>query len=263
MSGRTLLPRQRQDVIQNLLRTRRFATVRELASVVGVSQMTVRRDLETLQSDGHVRRVFGGAQVLPHPAADAEVPEQAFSERMAENRRAKVRIAATAARLVRDGDTIALDGSTTAVYLARLLRERAVTVVTNNLLVVDELAGGAANVFVPGGMVREATRTLVGDTTVRTLQGLNADVVFFSCTGLHPVAGISDSNAEEVAVKRALFRLSGRRIALVDASKFGRLSLLALTDLSDVECVITEKDPHPESSRALDAAGTRIQVAHE
>lgn len=262
MSGRTLLPRQRQDVIQNLLRTRRFATVRELASAVGVSQMTVRRDLHTLQSDGQVRRVFGGAQDTTAAPAEAAVQEQRVSERMAESREAKVAIACRAAELVRDGDTVGLDGSTTAVHLARRLRGRAITVVTNNLTVVDELAGGAASVFVPGGMLRETTRTLVGETAIAALEPLGADIVFFSCTGFHAAAGISDSNAEEVAVKRALFRLAERRVALVDGSKFGRLSLLKLIDLEDVESVVTEALPGPDLLETLNAAGTRVRRAH-
>jgi len=261
MSGRTGLPRQRQDVIQSLLRTRRFATVRELASAVGVSEMTVRRDLHTLQSDGHVHRVFGGAHDANAAHGVATIPEQRVSERMAESREAKTAIARTAAALVRDGDTVGLDGSTTAVHLARRLRGRAITVVTNNLSVVDELAGGAASVFVPGGMLRETTRTLVGETTVAALGPLNADIVFFSCTGLHAAAGISDSNVEEVAVKRALFRLAERRVALVDGSKFGRLSLLKLIDLDDVESLVTEALPDADLLRALNASGTRIRHA--
>lgn len=261
MSDRTLLPRQRQDVIQDLLRTRRFATVRELASAVRVSQMTVRRDLEALETDGHVRRVFGGAQAAPR-VAEATVPEQLYSERMMESRDAKIMIARAAADFVRDGDTVALDGSTSAVYLAHQLRDRMITVVTNNLLIVNELSGGAATAFVPGGMVREATHTLVGETAVRTLESFNADLVFFSCTGFHAEVGLSDSNAEEVAVKRALFRLSGRRVALIDGSKFGRLSLLNLIDLSEVESVVTEARPDGELADALTAAGTRVRIAH-
>lgn len=261
MSGRTGLPRQRQDVIQTLLRRRRFATVRELASAVGVSEMTVRRDLHTLQSDGHVQRVYGGAHAASAGPGSTTVPEQRVSERMAESREAKTAIARTAAALVLDGDTVGLDGSTTAVHLARRLRGRAITVVTNNLSVVDELAGGAASVFVPGGMLRETTRTLVGEATVAALGPLNADIVFFSCTGLHAAAGISDSNAEEVAVKRALLRLAGRRVALVDGSKFGRLSLLKLIDLDDVESLITEALPGADLLRALDASGTHIRHA--
>ena len=261
MSARTLLPRQRQDVIQDLLRTHRFATVRELASVVGVSQMTVRRDLDALASGGHVRRVFGGAQVAAPSPSDAAVPEKLYSERMMESREAKLVIARAAAEYVRDGDTVGMDGSTTAVYLAHQLRDRPITVLTNNLLIVNELSGGAATVFVPGGMVREATHTLVGETAVRTLRGFNADLVFFSCTGCHAAAGISDSNADEVAVKRALFRLADRRIALVDSSKFGRLSLLDLIEPGDVEALITESRPDERLSHALTTAGTQVRVA--
>lgn len=262
MSGRSLLPRQRQDVIQDLLRAQRFATVRELASAVGVSPMTVRRDLESLQSDGHVRRVYGGAKAIAPTPSDATVPEQRYAERMMENRDAKILLGREAARDVGDGDTVALDGSTTAVYLAHQLRDRPITVVTNNLLIVNELSGGTATVFVPGGMVRETTHTLVGDAAVKALEGFNANVVFFSCTGFHPDAGLSDSNAEEVAVKRALFRLSARRVALIDGSKYGRTSLMNLLPLREVEAIVTDRDPGPALRRTLAAAGTRLRVAH-
>lgn len=263
MSGRTLLPRQRQDVIQDLLRSQRFATVRELASAVGVSPMTVRRDLETLESGGAVRRVYGGAKALAPAPVEAPVPEQRYAERMLENGAAKTLLAREAACFVSDGDTIGLDGSTTAVHLARQLRDRDVTVVTNNLLVVNEISGGAARVFVPGGMVRETTHTLVGDEAVAGLGAFNADVVFFSCTGFHPEVGLSDSNAEEVAVKRALFGLGGRRIALIDRSKYGRQSLLNLIDLREVEGLVTDGRPDGALRRSLEAAGTRVWIAHD
>lgn len=261
MSDRTLLPRQRQDMIQDLVRTQRFATVRELASAVGVSAMTVRRDLESLASDGHVHRVYGGAKAVAPTPSDATVPEQRYAERMMENRDAKIRLGRQAARDVADGDTVALDGSTTAVYLAHHLRDRAITVVTNNLLIVNELAGGTPTVFVPGGMVRETTHTLVGEGAVTGLEAFNADVAFFSCTGIHPEAGLSDSNAEEVAVKRALFRIASRRVALIDASKYGRTSLLNLLPLTEVQSIVTDAEPDAPLRHALASAGACLRVA--
>lgn len=256
MSGRTLLPRERQDVIHRLIRSKRYASVRELASTTNVSSMTIRRDLEALEAAGAVTRVFGGAQVTEPP-----VPEQMYGERMGQNRRAKERIAARAARLVQDGDTVALDGSTSAVYLARELRHRAVAVVTNSLLAANELAGGAASVFLPGGTLRAATHTLAGETAQRTLASVNADKVFFSVSGLHPDVGWSDSNAEEVAIKRALFSIAATRIALVDASKFGRSSLHALIAMEDVHVLISDEPPEVRLAEALWRAEVEVCLA--
>lgn len=256
MSGKTRLPRERQDVIHRLLRSKRFASVRELASTTNVSSMTIRRDLEALEAAGVVNRVFGGAQMIDPP-----VPEQVYGERLGQNRRAKEQIAARAASLVVDGDTVALDGSTTAVYLARELKHRPITVVTNGLLAANELAGGAASVFLPGGTLRSATHTLAGEIAQRTLADLNAGRVFFSVSGLRAESGWSDSNAEEIAIKRALFAIAESRVALVDASKFGRSSLHNLLAMDEVQLLITDAAPDARLRRALERAGVGVCVA--
>lgn len=257
MADRVLLPRQRQDEIQRLLQKKQFASVRELAESTNVSPMTIRRDLETLKSEGVLTRVFGGAQLTKAP-----VPEQLYTERMKQSRQAKERIARLARSFVQDRDTVALDGSTTAVYLARELRDQPVTVVTNNLLAANELAGGAASVFMPGGTLRNTTRTLVGATVEQALKTINVSRVFFSVSGLHHDVGFSDSNAEEVALKKALFAIAATRVALVDASKFGCVSLHSLIDPKYVNLLLTDAAPEGELRTMLQHAGVNIQVAY-
>lgn len=261
MSGPPLLAGRRRDVIQDLLDVRGFATVRELASLTCVSQMTIRRDLEALVGHGAARRVHGGAETLSRATRSSPVAEPAYAERLRLQADAKARIARHASRFVRDGDTVALDGSTTVTYLARLLRDRPVTLLTNNLLVVDRALGGAARVHLVGGTVRPETRTTVGASTLAALAGLHADVAFLSCTGVHAAAGLTDGNADEIAVKRALMTSAGRAIGLVDASKFGRRSLQTLAAPSTLDRIVVDRAPEAPLAEALQRSGAVLEVA--
>lgn len=260
MAAKPLLPAQRRVALYDLVRTKRFATVREMASSTSVSEMTVRRDLEDLEQNGLVHRVRGGAR-LRDASADAVLPERRFAERLTLQSAAKTAIARSAVRRVRPGDTVALDGSTSVVYLARELGALDVTVLTTNLLVVEALAGTRAEVFLAGGRVRDTTRTVVGTSTVHTLSELHADVVFFSCTGLHETLGITEFDSDEVAVKQALLRLSPRRVGLIDASKYGRRSLLSVGSLDAMTTLISNEAPAGALAEALAAAGVEIEDA--
>jgi DeoR family transcriptional regulator of aga operon len=240
---------------------RGFATVRELAVLAGVSEMTVRRDLDALAADGTVRRVHGGAESRTRGGRTALVTEPAFADRLRLHEGAKRRIARHAATLVRDGDTVALDGSTSVTYLARELRDRPVTLLTNNLLVADVAVGGAAGVHLVGGTVRPQTRTMVGAATLAALADLHADVAFLSCTGLDAAAGMTDGNPDEIAVKRALIGSACRAVALVDASKFGRRSLQTLAAPSAVDRIVVDRAPDPSLADALQRAGAVLEIA--
>ncbi len=261
MSGPPLPAGRRRDLIQDLLDVRGFVTVRELATLAGVSQMTVRRDLDALAAQASARRVHGGAETLGRSARPSSLPEPVYSERLRLQADAKERIAYHASRFVCDGDTVALDGSTTVAYLARLLRDRPVTLLTNNLLVVDRALGGTARVHLVGGTVRAETRTTVGASTLAALAGLHADVAFLSCTGVHAAAGLTDGNADEIAVKRALMSSAGRAIGLVDASKFGRRSLLTLAAPSAFDRIVVDRAPDPPLAEALKRSGAVLEVA--
>jgi len=261
MSGPPLLAGRRRELMQDLLDVRGFATVRELAALTDVSQMTVRRDLDALVANGSARRVHGGAETLGRSTRPSAVAEPAYAERLHLESEAKERIARHAGRFVRDGDTVALDGSTTVTYLARLLRDRPVTLLTNNLLVVDRALGGAARVHLVGGTVRPETRTTVGASTLAALAGLHADVAFLSCTGMHAAAGLTDGNADEIAVKRALMTSAGRAIGLVDASKFGRRSLQTLAAPSALERIVVDRAPDAPLAEALQRSGAVLEVA--
>lgn len=256
MAGKALLPLQRQEEIYRILATRGFASVADLATEIAVSDMTVRRDLDTLAGQGRVQRVFGGARVR-----DQSASEMIYTERLERDRAAKEAIAQAAATLVRDGDSIALDASTTAVYLARELRERPVTVVTNSLLVARELAGGTGTLIMLGGIYRPVARSLVGPMAERDLDDLHVDRVFFSGKGVDADAGVTDSHLEEVSVKRALIGGAVHVVAIADRSKFGRVALHTIARLNRIDALVTNAAPPKTIASVLERGDAEVLVA--
>lgn len=256
MSARVQPPQERQERIRKLLTRERYVSVRDLADQEDVSDMTIRRDLEALAERGHVRRVFGGAHV-----PEATAVEQVYIDRMHQNREAKEAIAERAVQEISDGDTVALDGSTTSVYLARCLAGRDVVVVTTSLLVAQELVDADMEVVLPGGVLRSRTLCLVGPVAERNLSDFHVDTVFFSTGGLHPTHGLTDTHDLEAAVKRSMFEIGGRLVALIDSSKFGRKALHPLTPLERIDMLVTEAPPAEEIAAALARQNVRVEVA--
>lgn len=252
----TLLPSQRQEEILNFLNRRRFASVKDLAEALGVSEMTIRRDLAVLASRGLVERVFGGAQLLEQSGR-----EQQYSQRLYQHQAAKEFIAHRAKQMVFEGDTVALDASTTAVYLARELRGRKITVVTNSLLVAQAVADSNTQLIVLGGLFRSVAQSLVGPMTEANLQGLHVDKTFFSTKGVTAKAGFTDSHMAEVAVKRLLINAASQKIALVDGSKFGHTALHTVVPLVAVDFLISDALPPEDIRLELEAVGAVVEVA--
>lgn len=250
------LPAQRREEVYRLIAGRRFASVKELSEALGVSEMTIRRDLRFLERKGLVRRIFGGAQL-----AEPQIAlEESYERRMAQNKEAKEAIARLAKKLIAPGDTVALDGSTTALYLARELRNLRITVITNSLLVAGALLGSEAQVLVVGGELRAVSQTLVGPLAEEALGRFHPDKAFFSAKGL-TTQGLMDSHLGEVAVKQQMLRMASQRIALLDGSKFGVRGLCTLIPLDQVHVLITDALPPGELQDAIRDASVALRVA--
>lgn len=256
MAEPTLLPSERQERIYKLLREQRFASVKHLALALGVSEMTIRRDLAALASRGLVDRVFGGAQ-LPERSGW----EERYAERLHQHQAAKELIARRAKEMVFEGNTVALDASTTAVYLARELRGSSITVVTNSLLVAQTLADSDTQLIVLGGLFRPVAQSLVGPMTEGNLQGIHVDKAFFSAKGVTSKAGFTDSHMAEVSVKRLLIEAAAQKIALVDSSKFGHTALYTVVPLGAVDFLISDAHPPGDIQAELEAVGVEVVVA--
>jgi DeoR/GlpR family transcriptional regulator of sugar metabolism len=246
-----MLARHRQSLILQAVRSDGSARVSDLTQRLGVSDMTIRRDLEVLARDGLVEKVHGGAVLPGTPASQ----EPGFEAKLVLERPEKTAIARAAASLVTPGTAIALAAGTTTFALAqRLLDVPGLTIVTNSLRVTSLFTGtrgmeGAADSVVLTGGVRTPSDALVGPVADLTIRSLHFDVLFLSCHGFDADAGLTTPNLAEAETNRAFMRVAQRVVVLADHTKWGLVSLSSFARLDEVDVLITD-DMLPSDARA-------------
>lgn len=231
-----MLAVDRRKKIVEIITENKSVQVVDLAGRFEVTSETIRGDLEKLEKQGILVRTYGGATLLEGGGSDLSV-----SEREIINPEDKQKIGVCAAALVNDGDTIFLDASTSALWVARSIKEKKnITVITNSLQVILELANTDVYVVSVGGNLRGKTMSFVGKSAERAIrQNYYANKYFMSCRGLTLTMGLMDGNESEAAVKQAMIDCSERTIFLCDKSKLGRLGLALIGDLSVIDSLIT------------------------
>ncbi|MFO1105546.1 MAG: DeoR/GlpR family DNA-binding transcription regulator [Amaricoccus sp.] len=246
----------RRQAIMDLLLEEGTTTVDELATRFGVSKMTIHRDLDDLEGGGLLRKVRGGATIQSSAQFESD-----FRYRQTLAAAEKDRIAAAAVRLIEPGQTVIIDDGSTAGSVARHLTElRPLTVITNNLTVVNALAGSPGiNLIALGGQYSRRFHGFFGIACEDALRALRADVVFLSSSAIHGAAAFHQ-NQEVVQSKRLMIASAERRHLLVDHTKFGRPALYFLSDLTAFDSVLTGQAPDPAHQEVLDAAGISLQV---
>jgi DeoR/GlpR family transcriptional regulator of sugar metabolism len=254
---RTLLPAERRQRVFEVALARHTVAISELAELFNVSPMTIRRDLQALEERGLVESVHGGAR------SSLQSPfELSFAQRELVNAEAKRAIGRLAASLVADGESVALDASTTTLQVARNLVGRGrVTVVTNGIKAAAELGHRPGiDVIVTGGQLHQ-TASLVGPFATATIERLRVDWLFFSVTGVADdlmLAGPSEFDAE---MKVALMGIA-RRVALVlDSTKFGRESYVRVAPFSRVHDLVTDNRIPQAWAERLETSGARLHLA--
>jgi DeoR/GlpR family transcriptional regulator of sugar metabolism len=227
----------RMNHVLELLETRDAVTVTELAHTFAVSEVTIRNDLGQLAGQGLVARIRGGARALQRGQS-----EVAFDVRLRVLDEEKRAIARAAAAMVGDGEAIALDSSTTAYYIALELREKQeLVVVTNGLRVASALADAAGvSVIVPGGMLRLAAMSLVGDFASAVLRTTSIGKGFFGARGVNLDRGLMDLNPEEVRIKRELAEVCERVIGVFDHTKWRKKALLSFVPTQRIAAIVTD-----------------------
>ncbi|GAB3280756.1 DeoR/GlpR family DNA-binding transcription regulator [Sinomonas notoginsengisoli] len=234
-----MLAAERHAHIVAELERREAVRVVELASALGVSEMTIRRDIEHLEQQGLARRVHGGA-ARPTEAGFSELGFAAKSEHRAD---AKSAIAARAIELVRPGATIFVTAGTTTFAFARLLTGIPdLTVATNSLKVAEALGEGGqetVRTILTGGE-RTPSEALVGPLATSTLRQLHVETCFMGVHGLHPRGGLTTPNMLEAEANRAAAEAAARLVVLADHSKYGLVSLARILPLNAVDTLITD-----------------------
>src|SRR4051812_36014807 len=243
-----------QQVLQ-MLETRDSVQVTELAEQFSVSEVTVRSDLTELARQGLVARVRGGVRPL-----DRGNSELGFDFRLGLEVERKRAVAREAAKLIGDGEAIALDASTTAYYLALELRgKRELVVVTNGILVAASLADAPGiNVLVTGGMLRLSAMSLVGDLGAELLRATRINKGFLGARGLSIERGLMDLNPDEVRIKQEMADACEEVVGILDGTKWHRSALLAFAPVDSLAGVITDPGAPPEEVEAWRAAGVQV-----
>lgn len=241
----------------NTLRAHDSVSVAELATEHGVSEMTIRRDLDELAQQGVVRRVRGGALSL---LLRGEEPPFGVREREAVE--TKRLIGQQVAALIADGEAVVLDGGTTALEVARALVDRRVTVLPLALQPVMLLAAAPrVRLVLPGGEVRKGELNVMGPLTQSSIGALRFDTAVVGCCGLSAEHGLTAHDLPEVAVKQAAMASAQRVIVACDSGKFTRTAFGAVCPIDRLDVVVTDPGIPPEERDALVAAGVMVKEA--
>ncbi|QLQ37749.1 DeoR/GlpR family DNA-binding transcription regulator [Micromonospora robiginosa] len=255
-----MLARQRQTTILERVRAEGGVRVTELAAEFGVSDMTIRRDLETLHEQGLLAKVHGGATV----AGPGSTDEPGFRAKSVRQSAEKTAIAEHAAGLVRPGAAIALSAGTTTAELARRLVDvPALTVVTNSLPVAEILhVGGRPDqtVVLTGG-VRTPSDALVGPLAVAAIAALHLDLLFLGVHGISERAGFTTPNLMEADTNRALVAAADALVVLADHTKWGTVGISSIVGLEAADVLVTDDRLTPDARRVLeDRVGELVTV---
>ncbi|TXS46448.1 DeoR/GlpR transcriptional regulator [Streptomyces sp. uw30] len=266
--NQNLLAEQRRALILDEVRRRGGVRVNELTRKLGVSDMTVRRDLDALARQGVLEKVHGGAV----PVVEASTHEPGFEAKSGLELTAKEDIARAAAELVAPGSAIALSGGTTTFALAhQLVDVPDLTVVTNSVRVADVFHAaqrttgprqGAATVVLTGG-VRTPSDSLVGPVADQAIAALHFDVLFLGVHGISVEAGLSTPNLAEAETNRRLVQSARRVVVIADHTKWGVVGLSSFAALEQVDTLVTDAGLESEARSEISEHLRRLMVAGE
>lgn len=254
------LAAQRQATIVAEVNSRGAITVAELVERFGVSDMTIRRDLDALDSSGLLHKVHGGATSVGLRSAH----EPGFDAKLTQESAAKQAIAIEAARRVQPDSAIGIGAGTTTYALARqLLRVENLTVVTNSARIADVFHGNGRSdrtVVLIGG-IRTPSDALVGPIATAALQSLHLDTLFLGAHGVDAEHGLSTPNLMEAETNRSFIAASREVVLLADHTKWGTVGLSTFATWSDLDLVITDPGITPQAKKALQETGCALTIA--
>ncbi len=246
---------ERRNKILQRIQSGEPLKVGAISAWLNISEATVRRDLQELRAMGLIHRTHGGAVAPQFPL------ELSFQDREVQHLREKEVIAAAAAQLVEDGETILLDAGTTTREIARRLRGRAITVATNSMDVASIFSDDAAvQVLLLGGIWRKSINSLVGPLTNSLLKQMRFDKCFLAANAIDCVHGVATHNLQEAETKQAMLAASRSVILAADHSKFGREDFARICGLAELSLLLTDSGVSPETLAELETC-LEVQVA--
>lgn len=255
-----MLAAERRNEILSILREEGRVIVADLSKKYDVTEETIRRDLEKLESDGYAERTYGGAVLRGN-----EKEEVPFLMRKRENVDAKMRIAEALSGMIDDGDRIMLDASTTALFVAKRIRDKKnITVITNSIEILLELSDIPDwKVLSTGGSLKGRALSLLGYQAERMVDGFFVDKAILSCKGVDLHKGFTDSNELDAGIKKQMLKSATKRIMAVDNAKFDHLSFTQVVDFSGIDLLATDKKLSAEWEARLAQSDVEILYTDE
>ena len=245
-----MLKNERQDIILMKLNNKGKVVVGELAIDLSVSEDTIRRDLAEMDSKGLLKRVFGGALPLNRYALN-------YTERENFEPELKYELALKGVKLLKDGQLVAIDGSTTNLQLARAIPVNlSLTVITNSLAIASELSNHKnIEIIMVGGNLFQKIMTNVGNLAVEQVKEYYPDICFMGAYAIHPLMGITSPYEKEVSVKRQFIKSSSRVVTLIIPNKFNVIMPYKVCDMVDVTTIISDKSVSTEILKEYEKIG--------
>ncbi len=242
---------RRKQILEQVHKDKKVI-VSELSRQFRVSEETIRRDLEKLAEDGHVIKSYGGAVI--NEIGSIDLP---FNVRWKSNSIGKQKIADLISQEIQDGEHIFLDASTTAVFIAKNIKnKKKLTVITNsieNLLELSDISEW--DIISTGGMLKGDSMSFLGVKAADSIEQYNADKVFFSCKGLDIQKGVTEGNDETGCIKQSMIKSAKKVYLTVDSSKFDTVGFYNICSLSGLDVIVTDKKPDERWMQAFEENG--------
>ena len=238
-----MLPIERKNEILAKLMSSGKVIVSDLASEYGVTEETIRRDLDKLEKEGLAKKTYGGAVKIEN--LNAELP---YNVRKQANVEGKMYIAEKISALIKDGDYLLLDASTTALFTVKNISSlHNITLITNSIEVLLEVPqNNDWRVICTGGEFVQSSLSFAGRQVESIIDEYNVDLCVISCKGLDMEKGITDTRDYNATIKKAFMRSAKKVFLAVDNTKFDKTSFVRLANIGEVDCVVTDKEPSDE-----------------
>ncbi|MBB5317375.1 transcriptional repressor AgaR [Tunturibacter empetritectus] len=255
--GSQMLIEERRQYILALARQNGRVIVEDLSKDLGISRITIRKDLDYLQAKGVLQRTHGGA-LLPQSGA---LFDPSLKEKETQHSQEKQRIADAAVALVKEGQCVLLDSGTTTTAIAKGLKKFSyLTIITNAVNIAAELSGTDFEVILTGGSLRRNSFSLVGPLAEEVLAEMHADILFLGVDGFDLEIGLTTPNVMESRVNRAMVKASTTTVAVCDSTKFNRRSLSKIVDVAAIHHVITDTDLPKAMAEGIRDLGLKLTL---
>lgn len=246
----------RHDQILELINDKGFVEVSDLSKIFDTSEITIRKDLNTLSTSGKIQRTYGGAKLL----ASQELP---LTERQKKSYSEKDKIAKKANELIKDGDSIFLDAGTTTEHLAQFLTDRSnLVVLTNGLNTATKIiACSNISLHLPEGKVDNKACSLVGTQAEHSLKKYNTRIAFLGVDGITLEQGLMNNSYEANIIAQIMLNNGQTRVILADSSKFGEVGMIKFCDFKDIDILISDSGIPKEYEEAIKKEGVEVIIA--